>query len=69
MYLLLFDTILAALFWMHFFTKIELGETYEKRITIIELTTNKSIGQKDRCIISKKLPNMSEVMELEKTTY
>ena len=43
--------------------------TSEKRMTIIQLTTSKRIGHKYSCIISKKLPDTSEVTELDKTTF
>ena len=36
--------------------------------TIIEQTIGKSFGNKYRSIITKKLPDTSEVMELHKTT-
>ena len=45
---------------------MELGETPEKWVAVIQPTTNKSISHKYRNIVSKKLPDMSEITSLTK---
>ena len=49
--------------------RLDLERLLEKTITKIQQTNNKNFGCKYRCIISKKLPDMSEVMELDKGTF
>ena len=53
--LLIFETILAALFWMHRnLPRLNFGETPEMGVTVIQLNTNKSTGNKYRSIMNKK---------------
>ena len=61
-YLLVFDTILAALFWIYCnLHRLNLGEAPEKWVAVIQLTTNKNISHKSRSIMSKKPHDMSEI--------
>ena len=46
--------------------KIKFGETPEKWVTVVQPTTNKSIGNQHRC---KELPNSSKIPQLNEAAF
>ena len=49
--------------------KIEYGETPEKWVTVVQPTTNKSIGNQHSCILSQELPNITKIPQLNKAAF
>ena len=49
--------------------KIKFGETPQKLATIVQPTTNQSIGNRHSCILSQELPNISKIPQLNKAAF
>ena len=49
--------------------KTDFRETPEKWVTVVQPTTNKSIGHRHSCILSQELPNISEIPQLTKAAF
>ena len=49
--------------------KIKFGETPENWVTVVQPTTNKSIGNRHRCIMSQELPNISKIPQLNEAAF
>ena len=49
--------------------EIDFRETPEKWVTVVQATTNKSIGNRHSCILSQELPNISKIPQLTKAAF
>ena len=48
---------------------MEFGETPEKWVTVVQPTTNKSIYNWHRCIMSQELPNISKIPQMNEAAF
>ena len=49
--------------------KTEFGETPKKWVTVVQPTTNQSIGNWRSCMLSQELPNTSKIPQLNKAVF
>ena len=49
--------------------KIDFRDTPEKSVIVVQPITNKSIGIRQSCILSKELPNISKIPQLTEAAF